>query len=358
MAKPKIIGHPWDFCVLWNQALAAVPEKPLIKREHIWASELGGSYVDRYLKMNAVPMTNPPNARSRRKFHSGHVFEWIVGMVLTTVGVLKQKQLRTEVELPGLLKVTGKLDFIAGGEVDWEKSYYELNRLKALFSQSYDDAPAFIMFAAEHILNAMKKKFDGKPLMELVFECKSVASRMLEKIERVGAMPHNVLQCGHYLIGNKMPLAQITYISKDDCLMAGFNIENNRRLATAYKDDVAMMTDFFQARNKTNPVKTRPPIEPELLFDDVMYRFEKNFKVEYSSYLKMLYGYDQPDDYDRKWKGSIASWNRAFKRIVRGETIQQKTKDSMTELKKIFPDLDMYIQKAKKEGVFTDNEDY
>lgn len=357
MAKAKIIGHPWDFCVLWNDALRSVPEKPLVKREHCWASELGGSYVDRYLRMHAVPYTNPPNERSRRKFLVGHIFEWIVGMVMVTTGILQKRQVRAEVEIPGLLRVTGNLDFIAGGEIDWEKSQYEIDKLKLLFSQSYDDAPAFITHSIDYIFKVITKQFKNKPLQEVVFECKSISSRMFERIQKAGAMPHHVLQSGHYLLGSKIPIAKIGYISKDDCLMEGFDVDNSRKLAAAYRDDVQMMTNYFNATNRKNPLRSLPPKQSEILFDEVLYRFEKNFKVEYSPYLEMLYGYKTPEEYRDKWTKQVGAWNRGFKNVVKGKNVRDTTKQSLAELKKLFPDLDKYIEKAKREGVFVNEQE-
>src|SRR5262245_7079186 len=114
MAKTKVIGHQWQFCTLWNQAINSIPGRPLVKRDYCYASELGGAFVDRYLRMHAVPYSNPPNERSRRKFFVGEIFEWTVKMMLRSIGILKDSQVRAMVELPnGLLKVSGKLDFIA-----------------------------------------------------------------------------------------------------------------------------------------------------------------------------------------------------------------------------------------------------
>src|SRR6185369_12622647 len=108
-ATTKIIGMEWDFVSLFNEAVRTLPHKPFIKRDNIWASELQGDAYSRYLKMWAHPMTNPPNERSNRKFIMGHVTEWIIEMILTVTGILQAKQLRGEVQLPGLLKVTGRL---------------------------------------------------------------------------------------------------------------------------------------------------------------------------------------------------------------------------------------------------------
>ncbi len=354
MAKAKIIGQPWDFTVEWNKALNCVPERPLIKREHCWASELGGSFVDRYLRMNAIPYTNPPNERSRRKFQVGDVFEWIVGMVLTSIGILQQRQIRNEVQLPGLLKVTGKLDYVAGGVVDWEKSLHEINKLKILFSQTNDETPRFISHTIDHVFNAMRKRFSTSTLMEVIFECKSISVRMFEKVEKTGAMPHHVLQSGHYLIGNNrdITLAKICYISKDDCLMTGFDLQNSKELRAAYKKDVQQMTEYFNAGNKDKPLKTLPPKEPEVLFDPLMFRFEKNFRVEYSSYLEMLYGYKTPEEFRFKWSKEVSNWNRVFKRCVMGEKMTDKNKAVLSSVAKMWPNWDDYVYKAKSKGVF------
>lgn len=141
MPKPKIIGLPWDFADLMNESIRCFPQKTMVKRSHIWASELGGDFASRYLKMHAHIPTNPPNDRSRRKFISGDIFEWIVYLVLTMCGVLKQTQLHGEVQLPGMLRVTGRLDFIAGGDVDWEKAKHEIEKIKSLFAAAISEMP-------------------------------------------------------------------------------------------------------------------------------------------------------------------------------------------------------------------------
>ena len=72
----------WTFSEVWNKALEFEPEKKHEPRSHIWASEIGGAYIDRYLKMTGEKPTNPPNARSRRKFEAGNLIEWLVGIIL------------------------------------------------------------------------------------------------------------------------------------------------------------------------------------------------------------------------------------------------------------------------------------
>jgi len=350
--KVSIIGSPWNLSSLWNTALHSVPSRVSQKRDYIYASELGGAYIDRYLKMHNIPMSNIPNDRSLRKFSAGHVFEWIVGMVLTMTGILKQKQLRGEVQLPGLLKVSGRLDFIAGGPVDWNKAREEIKRVQDVFSVSVSDMPPIIFHAIEHILVSMEKQYKANPLKEVVFECKSVSSFMSEKIEKTGAMSHHVLQCMHYLLANKMDEASLFYICKDDMIGQQFQIVNNKEILKAYRDDVKQMTEYYNASNFKDPMKTLPPKEALINFIDGVWRFEKNFKVEYSNYLEIIYGYATPEAYRMAWQYKIAGWNRVFKRAVKGDNITPANKIIIADAIKHFPLWDKYVAKAKAAGAF------
>lgn len=349
--KPSLLGLPWQFSAEWNKAIASIPERPLVARSHIWASELGGSYIDRYLKMNAVKMTNPPNERSKRKFVAGHIWEAIVGMVLTSVGLLKQRQLRCEVELPGLLKVTGKLDFVAGGDIDWKKAKEEVKKLQSLFQFAIGEIPPFIQ-QVDEIVNSMEKKYGKNRLHEVVFECKSVSSFMSDKIEKTGAMSHHILQNFHYVYANKME-GYLFYICKDDVIGHQFEVPNNKEIFKLYAADVKQMTEYYNAGfNPKKPLEFAPPKEPELLFSEGVWRFERNFKVEYSSYLSMLYGYETPEKYRLRWQRSITSWNRVFKRCVRNDNMTPNNYQVIREAIQYFPQWDKYVQKAKAAGAF------
>src|SRR3990167_6044044 len=112
----------WSFSKIWNRSLEQRVEKPLEPRDRIWASELGGAYIDRYLKMKGEKPSNPFDSRSLRKFEAGRIFEWIVEMVLVRAGILISKQDWVDFQYPVLLKVTGKMDHLAGGKPDYEKA--------------------------------------------------------------------------------------------------------------------------------------------------------------------------------------------------------------------------------------------
>lgn len=357
IAKTKTIfmkqrlGKSWELSSLWNKSLLTIPERPLMPRNYIYASELLGSYVDRYLKMNAVPMTNKPNDRSLRKFSAGHMFEWVIGLVLTLTGVLKSRQLRGEYQLPGMLQVAGKFDFIAGGEVDWEKAKEEVKNIQKLFSISLSDMPPIVFHAIEQVINSFEKEFKNNPLKEVIFECKSVSSFMSDKIERTNKpMPHHVLQCQHYLLANEMDEAYLFYISKDDMIGHQFSVYNDKETLLEYANDVKQMTEYYNnGFDAKNPLKFAPPKEKEVIFDDSSFRFTTNYKVEYSSYLTMLYPeFSSPMAYRMKWDKQILAWNRVFKRVVKGDKITASNQEYINQIKVEFPDWEKFVELAKQ----------
>lgn len=344
------VGKGWELSSLWNQSLLSIPERPLMPRNYIYASELLGSYVDRYLKMNAVPMTNKPNNRSLRKFSAGHMFEWVVGLVLTLTGVLKSRQLRGEYQIKGMLPVAGKFDFIAGGEIDWEKVRAEVKNIQKLFSISLSDMPPIVFHAIEQIIASFENQFKGNALKEVIFECKSISSFMSDKIDRTKKpMPHHVLQCQHYLLANEMDEAYLFYISKDDMISYQFSVYNDEDTLREYAKDVKLMTDYYNnGFDAKNPLKFAPSKEKEVIFDDTTFRFSTNYKVEYSSYLNMLYPeFATPMDYRLKWDKSISAWNRVFKRMVNGDKITVSNQEYINEMRKTFTNVDELVEKAK-----------
>lgn len=351
-AKAELIGMPWDFASLWNEAIRSLPERPLQKRDHIWASELGGAYIDRYLKMHGHPYSNPINFRSKRKFTAGHIWEWIVGIVLTATGIIRAQQLRGEVQLPKLLKVTGRLDFIAGGDIDWVKAKENVQVMQQIFSTSVDDMPPFIKHAVDRILFKMEQMFTRVPLKEIILECKSVGGIMAGRLENATkAMAHHELQNLHYLIANKMKHGAVLYVSKDDAFCYQFDVEPTKELLKKYRDDVKTMTAYYRSSGK-DYLKTLPPLEKEVSFNEVSFQFVKNFYVEYSNYITFLYGYKDFEEFKYKWQRPLAAWNRVFKRCVRQDNMTPANLDIIIEAKKTFPDWDKYVSKAKAAGAF------
>lgn len=362
----KLIGMDWDFKSLFDEAVRTLPQRAMVRRDNIWASEMMGDAYSRYLRMWAHPQSNPSNERSNRKFIMGHITEWIIEMILTVTGILQAKQLRGEVQLPGLLKVTGKLDFIAGGNIDWVKAKEQLEMIQKLFAVSIADMPPIIFHAITHIFSRMEKMFTLVPLREYILEVKSCSGMIMKLIQKsMQPRPRHKMQPLHYLLANKeIPAAQLLYVSKDDALLENFIITPTPPLLKTYRDDVKMMTDYYNNSGK-NYIKNLPPRELELIFEEDSFTFQKNMNVQYSNYLTMGWGYADFDAFEKQWAPVKASYNRTFKRHVLEGTVQiGKTGkpsimkltpaniDTIREAKVLFPLWDKYVAKAKAAGAF------
>ena len=113
----------WSIQSIWNDQLTfGREERELKERDHIWASELGKSYYERYLKMTAVKPDFDFDERTLRKFEAGNFFERIIGFVFVCAGILKEDNKWAEILSDDEhLRVTGKPDFVAGGKPDWKR---------------------------------------------------------------------------------------------------------------------------------------------------------------------------------------------------------------------------------------------
>lgn len=337
----------WSFFGIWNDSLLTGKQRELQPRDYMWASELGGSHIDRYLKMKAVTPTNPPNARSLRKFQAGNIWEWIIAHVLKRAGILISQQDWLPYQYEGLLKVTGKLDLMAGGSPDWEKARAEVKSL---------ELPELLERASLEIINQLQAKY-GNDLKKVILEVKSVSTFMFDRYERVGQPnPHHVMQLFHYLKAKDMQEGHIIYICKDDCRMLEMPVfhtpDGNSPAEQMYKKDIELMTNIIKSG-------VEPAKEEELLFDELSGKFTKNWKVEYSNYLTMLYGYKEPMAYSDRWKGDVASFNRTLKRVVDGANMTKLNLETIEKMRAYFPNYDEIVQIAKdlaSKGELTDEE--
>ena len=73
---------------VWNTALEDQEKRQVKPREKLWASELGGATIDLYLKLKGTELSNPPNARSLRKFEAGNIFETRFQTYVTALNLL------------------------------------------------------------------------------------------------------------------------------------------------------------------------------------------------------------------------------------------------------------------------------
>lgn len=286
---------------LWNNSLI-LTDREMKERDYAWASELGKSKVDRFLAMKAVKPTNPPNDRSRRKFFAGNIWEFIAGLVLWQMGIIinKQEEVWTE-DMP--LRVKGKLDYLVGGYPDYNKAREVISALP--FQKEITDR--FMV-----VINNFEEEYGYEEIEEMVHELKSCSEYVIEKIQGGGAILGHDLQIDHYLRGLKKGGGILDYISKNDALMAERWVKRSDETDAKMREDLSELKGYLESN-------TRPPADPLILFEE---KFTKNFNVEYSAYLTLVYGYERPDQYADAVKGKIASWNRVLgrlKQIEKGE---------------------------------------
>lgn len=333
MQQPKVTS--WTLFHTWNKSIDLGREDRLIQpRDYIYASELGQSMIDRYLKMTGVAPTNPPNARSKRKFEAGNLWEWVIKSILLRAGILIADQKQCNFQYPGLLSVHGRLDFIAGGKPDYEKAQEEINKMML---------PEVTMRAAREIVADLQKNYPNG-LKEIVLEFKSKGSMLYDRIEATGkAEPHHLLQAFHYLKSEDATEAHVVYLCRDDCRMTEIGVYNPSDVELAYKQDIEQMTYYIKN-------KVQPPKEDLMVFSEDTFKFSKNWKVEYSNYLEMLYGYKDPMEYYEEYSRKAAQWNRVFKRCVDGAKMTALNLEVIADIRLYYPDFDDLVEKARVAG--------
>lgn len=323
----------WEFARVWNESLTTRAERPPRPRDYVWASEIGGSMIDRYLRMTGVEQSNPPNDRSLRKFQAADIWEWIVAYVLKRAGILVESQEKLRFQYPGLLATVGKLDHLAGGKPNWKRARKEVAAI---------GLPEIIQTASLAIIDQLEERYGDDPIRSVVIEVKSLSSFMFERYESTQkADPRHAGQIFHYLKAKPLPEGHIVYVCRDDCRIVELPIFNPSDVEGVYRADLEQITAFI--REGTMPKK-----EKELLFDDVTFKFRTNWKVEYSGYLTLLYGYKAPIHYRETWDKTVASFNRTFTRCVSGARMTDLNIKTIENAKRIFPEWDALVEKAKK----------
>jgi len=317
----------WSFSKVWNDSLEQREDRPTKPRDYMWASELGGAYIDRYLKMKGVEPTNPPNPRSMRKFEAGNLMEWVVGMILKRAGILQSSQEWVNHQYSDLLNVTGRLDYLAGGMPNYDMTSIKELGLPPLFDK-----------ATEAIIKYFKEKYP-KGLNPTILEIKSCSSFTFEGYNQGNADPKHVLQAYHYMKGKGIKEGHIVYISRDDLRICEIGIIDNPEVENTYKSDIAEMTKIY----KDN---IQPDKEPEIVFDRG--RFSQNYKVAYSGYLTKLYGYKNQMSFEQTYKKKITGWNYTLTRMVKGDRMTDLNLRTIDEIKKTFPNLDEVVKQAKE----------
>ena len=315
----------WTLHNVWNSALSE--DFVLQPRGHIWASELGKPYIDLWYKLRGQAYSNPPNDRSKRKFEAGNIWEWIVELILRRAGVIVSQQERCEWQYNGLIKVTGKADFVAGGVPNWEDAKDGIESI---------GLPDFLATRSEKVIQYLMENYpEGLGVKPL--EIKSVSAYMFEALENKGrALKIHRLQLFHYLISLNYTRGDIIYICRDDNRMMQIPVyRDDEDTEKEYKDWIDGFTKCFAS-------ETPPELEKCIVFDQDMCKFTKNNQVAWSGYLTMLYGIQDQAEFDKMYMGKAASWNRVIARVKTGQARAEWLKSYGVE--------ESDVQKEKAEG--------
>lgn len=324
-------ANDWRIGQIWNKSLESKEERPVEPRDRIWASELGKAPIEVFLKMRGVAPSNLPNPRSKRKFEAGNLFEWFVALILKRAGILKSAQQRSVFTYPGMVQVSGKSDFIAGGVPDYE--HYK-DGLDAL------ELPESFVRAQEAIMEYLRTTYP-EGLGDIYFEVKSCSSFMMNAMEiTMRASRNHRLQLFHYLKSDNYPFGLILYICRDDLRIIEIPVGNPSETEDEYRRAIETISGYYQAHKDTpidsfllkpdtaDEIKWQynfagieglPPLEKDIVFDEDLGKFSRNWNVEYSSYLSMLYGYADQMAFEEVVMPQVGRWNRIMARLKVGQ---------------------------------------
>lgn len=308
----------WSFDMVWNKSLEQPQERETVARDYLWASELGKTYLDVYLRMNGIVPTNPPNARSLRKFEAGNLWESIVEVILMRAGIMQASQERVEHTYEGMLRVSGKIDFIAGGKIDRNQSKDYVNQLPL---------PENSMRAIENIIDYLAINYP-EGLEPRALEIKSVSSHMMNAIEITErALKIHRLQAYHYTKHPDITRADVVYICRDDCRMKSIPvIGETEAIETEYREWIETMSGYYQR-------KEEPPKASPVVFDADQGKFTIERAIGWSPYLTLCYGFQDQMEFEDKYGKIPASWNRVLTRIKNGQSMTANNLEKIEEMK-------------------------
>lgn len=326
----------WSFTDVWNSAFEEeINDREFTARNYIYASELGKSQLDIYLKMKGVEPSNKPNARAFRKFEAGNIWESIVKIILIRAGILMAEQQQCNCALDGCVEVHGRFDFKAGGDIDWDKA-------QRIANEEFSWLPERTKLASQKIIMALAKAYPTG-LKPLILDVKSCSAFMFDVYSQTDKPSENhALQIYHYLKSLNMEEGHLIYISRDDVRMYSYGVFlNDKEIKDRYEQHIKEISYFY-----LNDIQ--PPKEPLIAYDEERNRFTANWKVQYSNYLTLIYGFKDETDFG-DWSRKVqASWNRTYQRAIEGKKMTKLNLTVLDQIRKSYPELDAMIEIAKE----------
>lgn len=317
------MSNSWGLTSIWNASLDVDNHREYVARDYCYASELGGSYYERYWKMKGRVPTTPPNLRSRRKFQGGNLTEWIVLQILARAGVLKSSQEYITYE-DGPIRVTGRADFTAGGDI------------QLLSESDLQTLPESFADAAEEIIKKLQE-LHPEGLREVNIEVKSCSGIMFERYE-LAPSPQHTLQAFHYAYNTNRPTLLI-YVSRDDFRICEWPIlSKNEKYLKLYQEDIKKMAHIIDIKEDdvSEYIYQGKPVKEQLLVWNAG-KFSSNWKIEYSNYLTD-YGFEYPEQYGKPAKSFALRLTNVAKKIKEGKELTKINYKTLKEGVEFFPE--------------------
>ena len=294
----------------WNAGFIDQEEWASKPRDYLWASELGNAPIDLFLRLKGEKPSNPPNDRAKRKMGAGVDWEHTIEQILRSAGILLDTQVRCEHQYVGLMKVTGKLDFLIGGKADLAAAAKYLADGTNYISPNRQRAA---QRAIKHYAEKYPNGFDPMPI-----ELKSISDYAMNDMEESNKpVARNVLQIAHYLKSNKHTAGILSYLNRNDERMMEFVVELTPEIEAEYRKPIEIISKYYMAGEM-------PPKEKLIIWDEQNNKFTKNLNVSWSNYLTMLYGFKEPREYDEIYGKKATQWNGLLARVKLGKKMTPK----------------------------------
>ena len=261
-----------NFVEIWNETLVG-KERPIVLRDYIYASELGQDFSKRWCSMKGLPMSNPFDARTKRKFWAGNIFEDIIVDIFVNAGIFEKSQEDAKVEFypagDKYLAIHGRPDAMTKEVKDWDKLIKE--------TEEGEDDKAGVKALTLKLLEYLKKSFP-QGLPKALFEIKTVHSdtfwRYLDTLKTGYA--HHRQQLGSYLQHFGFEKGYLVYLSKDDLAIEQATVVL-KDVEQDIIEDVKTMTALLAE-------DTMPPAPALIKYDDVKKKYSINWDITNSTY--------------------------------------------------------------------------
>ncbi len=292
------IKNDWSIENIWNNLITN--ERQQEPRNYIRASELGKSYLDRYLAMKGIKRDTPYSPRILRVFDSGNIFEIeVMERIFKLLGIFISTNREVYIKRGNYLPIIGHHDPKVGGTINYHQALTNIGR---------DDVSPWLKLRATALLERLMKEYPHG-MRVLTTEIKTVNSQAFwakkNKDDKTGffkGYPWHKLQLWTYLQTDEND-GRIFYISKDDLTIKEQNVSrNDKEIEKLWKKDIGKMTYYYRKN-------IEPPPEKDIIFNEEKGEYVLNWKVGWSPYFKRITGFSVLEDWQKKFEGELKRYN-------------------------------------------------